>query len=213
MIVLAGQVRLSLARVTAGAVRGALARPGDHVGLGPMLYNVAQLLKDPVGSTRDDQIDEELRAPDEPWECTQVTGKVRLLRTHRGVLVTGDLTASVGAICGWCLEPVDLPLDLHIEEEYFPQIDIATGLPVAAPEDADAFFIDKHHILDLSEGIRQAIVLGMPISPRCREDCRGLCPVCGANLNERSCACERQTDARWATLGQLAHQWGASDRA
>lgn len=178
-----------------------------------MLYNVAQLLQDPIGSTRDYVVDDDVLAPGEPWESAHVTGKVRVLRTHRGILVTGALATTIGATCGWCLEPVDLALELPIEEEYFPQIDIYSGLPVAIPEDAEAFLIDKHHILDLSEAVRQAIVLEIPISPRCREDCRGLCPVCGANRNERECSCEREADPRWASLGQVVTDWGAGERA
>jgi uncharacterized protein len=175
-----------------------------------MYYNVAQLLKDPTGSTRDYVVDDELLAPDEPWERTQITGKVRLLRTHRGILATGDLRTSLGTTCGFCLEPAEVALDLHVEDEYFPQIDVSSGLPVSIPEDAEAFLIDKHHILDLSESLRQAIVIEMPISPLCREDCRGLCPVCGVNRNEEDCGHERTTDARWAALSGLSRDLGAS---
>lgn len=177
-----------------------------------MLYNVAQLLKDPIGSTRVYDLDERLNAPDEEWGSCQVRGKVKLLRTHRGVLVSADLQTDIAQTCGWCLEPFDLPLELTVEEEFFPQIDINTGLPVGVPVDTEPFLIDKHHILDISEAVRQAIVLTTPISPRCREECLGLCPTCGVNRNEQDCSCERVTDQRWASLGHLIADSGASDR-
>lgn len=177
-----------------------------------MFYNVAQLLKDPIGSTRVYDLAERLEAPDEPWEGCEVRGKVKLLRTHRGVLVTAQLRTTIPLTCGWCLESFELPLDLAVEEEYFPQIDIYSGLPVDIPVDTEPFLIDKHHILDISEAVRQAVVLTLPIGPRCRDDCRGLCPVCGVNRNEQECACDRQADARWASLGQLLGDQGAGSR-
>lgn len=177
-----------------------------------MIYNVAQLLKEFTGSVRNYDVNGRLEAQDEPWESCDVQGSVKLLRTHRGVLVTADLTTEIPLICGWCLESFDLPLVLSVEEEFFPVIDVSSGLPVGVPDDTEPFLIDKHHILDSSEAVRQAIVLTTPISPRCREDCRGLCPTCGINRNEQECSCERPTDRRWASLGQLLGEAGADQR-
>src|SRR5437660_863320 len=81
----------------------------------PMLYNVAQLLKDPVGSVRTYQVHDTLATPGEPWERSQIQGQIQLLRTHRGILATGDFTTSVAATCSRCIEPVEVPLELHLE--------------------------------------------------------------------------------------------------
>lgn len=59
------------------------------------------------------------------------------------------------------------------------------------PHEVDKVFYQGSQI-DLSIGIREAIVLSLPITPSCRDDCRGLCPVCGINLNKGSCSCKRE---------------------
>ena len=176
-----------------------------------MIYNVSQLLKELTGAVRRDEVDERLESSDEPWESCRVQGTVTLLRTHRGVLVTGELTTAIPLECGFCLESFDLPLVLSLEEEFFPIIDVSSGLPVGVPTETGPFLIDKHHILDISEAVRQAIVLTTPISPRCGEDCRGLCPICGVNRNEQQCSCEQPVDRRWTALGQLLGDIGTSN--
>jgi uncharacterized protein len=54
--------------------------------------------------------------------------------------------------------------------------------------------------LELAEVIREALILAVPEYPLCREDCRGLCPRCGADLNDGPCGCRSETDPRWAAL-------------
>ncbi|MBM3157836.1 MAG: DUF177 domain-containing protein, partial [Chloroflexi bacterium] len=61
--------------------------------------------------------------------------------------------------------------------------------------------INENHILDLSEAIRQYTIMALPMKPVCREDCAGLCPHCGRNLNLGPCKCPpAPPDARWAPL-------------
>ncbi|MCL1909850.1 MAG: DUF177 domain-containing protein [Kiritimatiellaeota bacterium] len=63
---------------------------------------------------------------------------------------------------------------------------------------------DGTDFLDLTEEVREAIILAFPGYPVCREDCKGLCMTCGTNLNERTCAChEAGQDNRWAALDTL----------
>ncbi len=169
-----------------------------------MRYNVAQLMKEGVGSTRVYTVDEMAALPGEEWESCYVTGRVHLLRTHRGILVTGNLQTKVAETCGRCLESYDQDLTLPLEEEFFPTIDVMTGLPVAVPEEDDPFFIDRSHMLDLLESVRQSVLVSVPMNPLCRPDCAGLCPVCGANRNLSPCSCETGSlDPRWGTLGQF----------
>jgi uncharacterized protein len=76
-------------------------------------------------------------------------------------------------------------------------------LPVSDTEE-DATTIDEHHVLDLTEVVRQALFLAMPMNPICKDDCAGLCPQCGSNLNQEQCQCERDTvDPRLEVLRQL----------
>jgi uncharacterized protein len=137
--------------------------------------NVAQLLKEPVGSTRDYELDE-------PVDITgngvggQVRGKVRLTRTNRGILVKGTVNTGVEVTCSRCLSRFRCPLTFTIEEEYFPVIEVSSGAPLSPPDEPGSFTIDGHHILDLTEAIRQYALLTMPMKPLCREDCTGLLP-------------------------------------
>ena len=58
--------------------------------------------------------------------------------------------------------------------------------------------------LDLCEAVQEQVIMALPVRPLCREDCRGLCPVCGADLNEESCTCaEKTVDPRWKALSEL----------
>jgi uncharacterized protein len=160
-----------------------------------MKINVAQLLKEPVGSVRDHVIDEvgESGYP--------IRGKVQLLRTNRSILVRGRLETTDRYVCSRCLEEFDNPLDLEIEDEFFLVKDPLSELPVPPPGDSGAFTIDENNILDLGEAVRQYSLLAQPMKPICREDCRGLCPQCGCNLNQETCDCKpARSDSSWAPL-------------
>ncbi|HJX38950.1 MAG TPA: DUF177 domain-containing protein [Anaerolineae bacterium] len=168
--------------------------------------NVAQLLKGPTGAVRRLQLYDEIDDLDEDLIIlAPLTGMVTLIRTADGILVTAPLRTVVELECSRCLEPFEGELKLEIEEEFEPSIDIHTGakLPVRATEQ-DATIIDEHHILDLTEVVRQTIFLALPMSPACQLGCAGLCPVCGKNLNEGRCQCAADdTDPRLEVLRQL----------
>jgi uncharacterized protein len=127
-----------------------------------------------------------------------------LLRTDAGLLATADLDSQVETACSRCLGPAHVPVQLHLEEEYYPTVDVDTGVRLPLPEDPGAFLIDEHHILNLCEPARQQLVLAEPMQPLCREDCAGLCPGCGGNKNEGPCGCpSSDVDDRWAALEGL----------
>jgi uncharacterized protein len=163
-----------------------------------MYINVAQLLKEPVGSKRNYKVDELIGEEGK----NNVRGKVTLIHTNRSVLVQGSMTASVRDVCNRCLETVDFSVNFTIEDEYLPSIDIASGLPLST--NPDSFTLDKNHALDLSEILNQYMISAIPMKLLCRPDCAGLCPACGHNLNEGSCSCPSQTkDPRWSKLVKL----------
>jgi uncharacterized protein len=121
-------------------------------------------------------------------------------------LVYADLDALTQDTCSRCLRPVETPVHLSIEEEYLPTVDVTTGQPLPRrDEDAEEFFeIDAHHHVDLTEAVRQTLVMNEPMRPLCRPDCAGLCNQCGADLNEGPCDCpEQPADDRWAALRAL----------
>ena len=151
-----------------------------------MYINVAQLLKEPVGSKRHYKVDEFIGAEGN----NHVQGEVTLIHTNHSVLAQGSMTASVRDICSRCLEAVDFSVNFNIEDEYFPSIDIVSGLSLST--NPDSFTLDKNHVLDLSEALNQYMVSAMPMKLLCHPDCAGLCPSCGHNLNEGSCICPSQ---------------------
>ncbi len=163
--------------------------------------NVAQLLKEPIGSTREMDVNDaiDIAGPD-----SEVEGTVKLIRTDTGILAQGRVQAKIELTCGRCLGVSRHRLTLGIEGEYFPTTDVVTGAPQAAPEEPGAFVIDRDHELDLTEAIGQYAALAMPMKPLCRPDCAGLCPTCGGNLNLGDCGCPPEPpDRRWAALSKL----------
>ncbi len=134
--------------------------------------NVAQMLKRAIGSERVLAVNDTLEIA--VYGQCYVNGTLKLTRTNRSVLVQGELHASINLSCARCLELYICPLTLDIEEEYFPITDVSSGVPLPSPEEAEAFIIDDHLILDLSEAIRQYTLLAIPMKPLCRENCTGI---------------------------------------
>ena len=166
-----------------------------------MQINVSQQLKATVGSTRDYEVSETL---DLEGSNSTVHGNIRLMRTDRSILVEGLLHTDVELTCSRCLSLFEYALTLNIEEEYFPTTDIVSGNPLPLPDEPGSFTIDEHNILDLTEAIRQYAILAIPMKPLCHQDCAGLCPTCGINLNQSSCNCQTTTvDPRWSKLSKI----------
>ncbi len=171
-----------------------------------MRYNVAQLLKDGTGASRRHAIEGSLTDLDERnGEVVPVRGAVTLLRTEHGVLAIGKARATVSGECRRCLDPVIGEVAFEFEEEFTPSIDVETGaqLPLT-DEDSPELTIDERHILDLTEVLRQYVLMESAATALCRADCKGLCPQCGKNLNLGPCGCtEESVDPRLAVLKQL----------
>jgi len=171
-----------------------------------MQFNVAQLMKEHTGAKRQYALDEDVRVLYKDLQVKDtLRGEVTFIRTGDGVLVTGELDTHVEMICDRCLEPIDMPVTLQLEEEFHPSIDIVTGMWIPQADEAEeATRIDEHHILDLTEVVRQGLMLAEPMHPLCQADCKGLCPHCGQNLNEGPCGCVPEwVDDRWASLETL----------
>lgn len=165
-----------------------------------MQINVSQLLKAPLGATRDYKISEIVDIADD-GNSRRVQGDITLLHTQRSILAKGVLRTEVEFTCCRCLTLFRYPMSLSIEEEYIPVVDVISGAPLPPPEDPSSFTIDQHHIIDLTEAIRQYTMLATPMKPLCREDCVGLCQNCGHNLNQGPCDCPTQEiDPRWSKL-------------
>jgi uncharacterized protein len=149
-----------------------------------LTFNVSGLLGEPAGTIRDLEISAPpLDLGPDLHQHGDVEGRVRLTRTNRGLLVQGRLSTSIDVECSRCLRELDYPLDLEIDEEALPVVDFASGLPVDTSTEPDVLRLTDHHELDLEEEVREAILLAEPIAPLCREDCPGLCVVCGFELS------------------------------
>jgi uncharacterized protein len=172
-----------------------------------MIYNVAQLLKSPVGAAMDVELDNEDRLilnDEEAQLAGPVTGHVRLHHTNQGVYAEGTAYVPLHLQCTRCLKDFTTTIALPLHEEFYPMIDIDTGLPAPRPENETAFPIDEHHQIDLREAVRQNLVVNLPIRTLCREDCQGLCPICGRDLNiEPHTHAEEAEDERFASLRSL----------
>jgi uncharacterized protein len=171
-----------------------------------LTINVAQLLKGPTGAVRRLDLTADIAGIDDELAVrSPLTGSVTLVRTADGILVTASLEAELEVECARCLDPFLVRVRPEIQEEFHPSVDIHTGalLPVVDTAE-DATTIDEHHDLDLTEVVRQAIFLAMPMNGVCRADCAGLCPVCGQNLNEGQCQCKiDEVDPRLEVLKEL----------
>jgi uncharacterized protein len=160
-----------------------------------MHINVAQLFKEPIGSSRSYQIDESLDTDN----INAVKGKVTLIRTNRGLIAKGGITASVTGTCSRCIRSIDYEVSYGFEEECLPSVNAPEALSL--PDQADNITIDESQMLDLSEVIRQYTLLTMPVKPLCHPDCAGICPSCGHDLNQGPCRCPSHAyDQRWAKL-------------
>ncbi|HEY8238758.1 MAG TPA: DUF177 domain-containing protein [Candidatus Limnocylindrales bacterium] len=154
-------------------------RPTD----GPLTWNVAGLLTDAIGTDRQyPVVAATIEAPEGLVLTSPLDGAVRFARTNRGIIVDGHLTTMLAAECSRCLKAIVVPLELDIEEEFLPSLDLATGQPLPADDEPDAWRLTDHHEIDLGPVVGEAIILAEPIAPLCRPDCLGLCVTCGLPL-------------------------------
>lgn len=160
-----------------------------------MLFNVSQLLREHTGATREFVLD---------GEPPIHKGTARLLRTHDGVLVHVDADVVLEGVCSRCLAPIGYPEHIKFDEMFYQQVDVVTSTKLAPPDDPEAFLIDERHTIDITEAVRQYCEMAAAIQPLCRPDCPGICPVCGQDLGNEPCDCDRAPiDARWAALAGL----------
>lgn len=141
----------------------------------PLRLNVGFLLNAPVGDSRVFPFDipHIHIAPD--LDLNELQGTARITRTAQGLLVQVKLHATLPAECVRCLTGFLQQLNTDFTELYAFSRNSVTESELVLPEDA--------HI-DLTPLVREYMLLEVPISPLCSPDCKGLCPVCGGNLNE-----------------------------
>ena len=176
-------------------------------------FNVAQLMKEAVGAHRSYDFAEPellLSAPinEDDYELVarNIRGHVKFTRLNGRLRAEGAVQAEVTMRCSRCLTEFTAPVSAPIEELFLQTHDVISGLPVQRDDEAedDVLTIDRNHIVNLAEPIRQTLLVSLPLQPLCREDCAGLCPQCGQNWNEGPCDCVTDVvDPRLAVLADL----------
>jgi len=127
-----------------------------------------------------------------------VTLELRFEAVSEGVLVTGSAVAPLTGECARCLDPLTSTIEVGFQElyRYLPD-------PGEGADDAEERFLDGDH-LDLEPAFRDAVVLALPLSPLCRDDCPGLCAECGARLADAGPGHGHdKVDPRWDLLAKL----------
>jgi uncharacterized protein len=170
----------------------------------PLVLDTSQLPRSP-GSMR--TVDRVVAAPKDLGlamigvpEGSDLRLDLRLESVSEGVLVTGTVSGTAAGECARCLRPISAELAVSIQE-LFAYPDSAT----VATTEPDEVGRVQGDLIDLQPAVRDAVVLALPSSPLCRDDCPGLCPGCGAHWDDLppDHGHEERIDPRWAALRKV----------
>src|SRR5712671_5369781 len=138
-------------------------------------------------------------------------GRADLVEEHHGkhkvvqdIRVKGKLDTRLEVLCARCLDPVVHPVDRSFDLLYRP-LGIDSGHEELSVTDAEAEigYYQGGGLL-LEDALREQVLLAVPLKMLCRDDCKGLCPYCGKNLNESACSCTAPVqDPRWSALKEI----------
>ena len=161
----------------------------------PLRLNVGFVVAQSAGFSRDFPFDlPQINIPPD-LHLSRLTGVVRATRTPQGILLQVTFQALIDLECVRCLTGFQQTLNIDFTELYAFSQRYMTDSGLIMPETG---------IIDLAPVLRDYILLEIPISPLCRPDCKGLCPICGNNLNESTCHHEEESgDPRLASLKAL----------
>ncbi|HEX3015124.1 MAG TPA: DUF177 domain-containing protein [Desulfobacteria bacterium] len=173
-----------------------------------MLINVAKVRKT-FGASETFEFQEKLAPLDIGGELLEFTGPVEVVvkvtNLGNALLITGVIHSRVKCDCSRCLETIILPADGEFEQEmcYVSELQSYLSDHPEAEEDENYLVLNTDTV-DLTEMVREQIVLATPMKPLCSETCQGLCPKCGKNLNLGACGCNvQEIDPRLADLAKL----------
>jgi uncharacterized protein len=138
-------------------------------------------------------------------------GRAQLVEEHHGkrkslkdIRLKGELSTSLELLCARCLEPVTQDVARNFDLLYRPQGSDAgvEERAVAAAETEISYYQGEGLLLE--DALREQVLLAVPLKVICAEDCKGLCPHCGKNLNREQCSCaEPLEDPRWSALKEI----------
>lgn len=173
-----------------------------------MVINVAPLLKQPLGTRVDLDLQEASIDPRGEnaglldASIVDIDSLIHATHTNPGVYFEGSADAHVATQCARCLTPVDAPVHADFAEQYYATVPVEHGVALVEPP-LDAKTIGSDFKVDLVPLLREELILVTPVASLCRPDCAGLCPICGDDLNVRPHAHEETVDARWSALQDL----------
>ncbi len=160
----------------------------------PLRLNVGFLIKSPIGTRRDFNFDYEQMRLGEDLSVANFSGEASFDRTQQGLLLQGEFEAAADLECVRCLDTFCQPLKWSVSDMYAFDKKNITDSGLLVPENAQ---------IDLEPLLREYALLEFPISPVCKPDCKGLCPVCGENLNKTECGHHPESNSPFAMLKDL----------
>ena len=129
---------------------------------------------------------------------------ISIIKSGLKILAEGSVRMQVSQSCSRCLKEMSLPVDTAFRDEYTSDEEIGKeDEQELTGRELDLGYYSNDE-LDISEMIKEQVLLSLPMKPLCSPDCKGLCPRCGKDLNKESCRCAgKEIDPRLAPLGKL----------
>lgn len=160
----------------------------------PLRLNVGFLINSSIGTSRDFNFDYEAMKLGDDLTVSHFVGMARFDRTPQGLLVQGKFRAEADLECVRCLQTFSMPIKWTFTDLYaFDKRSISES-NLLVPDDGQ---------INLEPLLREYVLLEFPINPVCKPDCKGLCPVCGENLNETDCGHRPGSVSSFAALKDL----------
>lgn len=132
----------------------------------------------------------------------EVRGSAR--RDDGRVRLRGNVSAQVELECDRCLQPMSVPVAASFDVDYVPAGNYEAEQFAKLQDDDLGLSVFDGEAIDLDDLVREQVILSLPARALCREECKGLCSVCGIDKNLKDCECEsRPGDPRWAALNDL----------
>jgi len=161
----------------------------------PFRFNVGFIIHEEIGYNHDFPFEFDTVSLGDDLELRDFEGNVNVGKTPQGLIAQGTFSAETTLNCSRCLKDFEQELDWEFTEMYAFDQRSVTESDLLLPEDAH---------LDVEELLREYALLEIPINPICEPECKGLCPQCGQNLNEKDCGHRpEESDSPFAKLKDL----------
>lgn len=169
-----------------------------------MKLNISELIKNPGAKEAFAFILADLPSDADMSFVQPVSVRGEVINTGHGLDLNAHVQTRVLSRCDCCLEEVSIPLEFDFSEEYVPEAQVAED---NEEEGMSLVMTYSGDWLDLSEAVKENLVLNLPMRIVCDPECPGICPSCGKNLKEGQCGCiDKDIDPRLSILAKLKNQ-------